>query len=173
MENLSPPVPLSTGYTATIWRRLFGLNLSSIEPGLFVGGAFTARQWPHIHALGVRAVLNLRAERLDPFREPFPERTLRLHVTDFFAPSLEQLATGVAFIADCCANDLPVLVHCRAGVGRAPTTAAAYLIAHRQMSVPAALAYLASARPIIGLNHGQTSRLYEWEKQVRATMPPR
>jgi protein-tyrosine phosphatase len=150
------------------WQRFFGLNVSQIDPLLFVGGGFSTRQWPLLHALGVRAVLSLQAERADSFAGTPPERVLRLHVIDYTAPSLEQLREGVAFLADAHAAGLPVLVHCRAGVGRAPTTAAAYLMMHHGMSAEAALARLRAARPIIGLNLLQISRLREWERTLRS-----
>ncbi len=159
--------PLAWHYTQTLWRRFFGLNVSHIEPLLFVGGQFRATQWPLLHKMGIRAVLNLQAEREDQFSGPLPERALRLPVIDFTAPSLEQIATGVAFITDAHANGLPVLVHCHAGVGRAPLTAAAYLMRQRAMDHRAALEYIRSARPIVAVNAGQLARLREWEEAMR------
>ena len=59
-------------------------------------------------------------------------------------------------------------IACRisAGVGRAPLTAAAYLVAQGATSV-AALEQVRRARPIIGLNERQMQRLIEWEQAVR------
>ncbi len=150
-------------YMSTQWRRMFGLNVSLVEPQLFVGGQFRASQWPLLYTLGIRAVLSLQAEYVDQFSGTPPVRTLRLHVPDFHAPLLEQLAEGVAFITAAYADNLPVLVHCHAGVGRAPSTAAAYLMAQRGMSLDAALAYLCTARPIITVNGIQRQRLEEWQ----------
>jgi protein-tyrosine phosphatase len=75
----------------------------------------------------------------------------------------------VAFIAAAYADRLPVLVHCHAGVGRAPLTAAAYLVAHHGLESRAALAYLQAARPIVHVNGRQLHRLLEWERQVQAS----
>lgn len=158
---------LPRSYWKTQWRRFFGLNVSQIEPLLFVGGEFRASQWPLLYELGIRAVLNLQAEREDLFTDTPPERTLRLLVRDYFAPSIEQLTEGVAFLAAAHADQLPVLVHCHAGVGRAPMTTAAYLVAQRGMEHRAAVAYLRAARPIIGLNWSQLRRLHEWEQHVQ------
>ncbi|NJK82155.1 MAG: dual specificity protein phosphatase family protein [Chloroflexaceae bacterium] len=169
MSNLSPETAriLSASYMSTLWRRFFGLNLSRIDQLLYVGGEFRAAQWSAMHRLGIRAVLSLQAERADTFSEPPPERTLRLMVPDFHAPTLEQLAEGVAFIAQAHAAQLPVLVHCRAGVGRAPTTAAAYLVAHHSMTSQEAVTSIYQARPIIGMNIIQMQRLRQWEQQQR------
>jgi protein-tyrosine phosphatase len=163
-KNWAPPPWIRgiTGYASGQWRRYFGLNISQVDPLLFVGGQFHPQQWKQIHALGVRAVLSLQAERADAFTTPEPEQALRLMVPDFQAPSLAQLAEGVAFIEAAHAVGLPVFVHCHAGVGRAPLMAAAYLVARRAMTVPGALGTIRSARPIIRPNRLQRARLAEF-----------
>jgi protein-tyrosine phosphatase len=154
-------------YLRTQIRRVFGLNVSPVGPLLFVGGQFRDTQWPRLHALGIRAVLNLQAEREDRFRGPQPDRTLRVPVTDFHAPTIMQLSEGVEFIAASHADRLSVLVHCHAGVGRAPLMAAAYLIAVHNMPLLSALSHLRAARPIIALNVRQMVRLREFDAMHR------
>ena len=150
----------------TAWDKAFGLNVSRIYDNLYVGGQFTPEQWPRLHALGIRAVLSLQEEYEDRFAGTPPERSLRLLVPDFQAPTLEQLQAGVAFIEAAHADELPVMVHCHAGMGRAPLTAAAYLVTCGA-SVEAALIHITEQRPIVGLNTVQLKRLYEWESLVR------
>ena len=153
-------------YLRTQWRRGFGLNVSRIDDLLFVGGQFRARQWPALRALGIRAVLSLQAEREDTFHGRPPDRALRLAVPDFHPPLIDQLQEAVAFIRAAHAEQLPVLVHCHAGVGRAALTASAFLVAGG-MSHAEAFAYLRCARPIIRLNAIQQARLAEWEQLAR------
>lgn len=153
-------------YVFTQWRRFFGLNISPVDPLLFVGGQFRPEQWPLLHSLGVRAVLSMQAEREDAFMGTPPEQTLRLLVPDFHAPALEQLAEGVAFIRAAHAAEQPVFVHCHAGVGRAPLMAAAYLMASRSINHRTALGTLRAARPIISLNQIQLARLREFEQRL-------
>lgn len=150
-------------YLTTQWRRLFGLNVSIVEPDLLVGGEFRPNQWPQLHAMGVRAVLSLQAEREDRFSGGAPDRMLRLAVKDFTAPTLEQLAEGIAFISAAHRDGMRVLVHCHAGVGRAPLMAAAYLMYREALDHQTALARVRAARPIIGLNPVQLARLRELE----------
>jgi protein tyrosine phosphatase (PTP) superfamily phosphohydrolase (DUF442 family) len=159
-------LPHAWRYLRTQWRRGFGLNVSQVNDLLFVGGQFRARQWPALRALGIRAVLSLQAEREDMFHGPPPDRALRLLVPDFHPPLIDQLHEAVAFIQAAHAAQLPVLVHCHAGVGRAALTASAFLIAGG-MSHTEALAYLRRARPIIALNAIQQARLAEWEQLHR------
>lgn len=155
-------------YLRTQWARYFGLNASQVAPLLLVGGQFRPVQWAALHALGVRAVLSLQAEREDAFAGPPPERALRLPVLDFTPPSLEQLDEGVAFISAAHQAELPVFVHCHSGVGRAPLMAAAYLMASGGHGHQEALAHIRAARPIIGPNMGQLARLREYERRLRA-----
>jgi protein-tyrosine phosphatase len=77
------------------------------------------------------------------------------------APSLEHLTSGVAFIRGVVAAGGKVYIHCGAGVGRAPTMAAAYLISEGH-SLESALALVRSARPFITITPPQMARLEEW-----------
>lgn len=153
-------------YVSTQWRRLFGLNVSKIDDLLFVGGQFTPAEWRELYALGIRAVLSLQAEYEDVFEGPLPQRTLRLLVQDYTAPTIEQLRQAVDFINECRTEKLPVFVHCHAGVGRASLTASAFLIS-QGYSANDALATIREARPIVYLNRSQHARLLEWEQFLR------
>lgn len=153
-------------YTTTQWRRLFGLNMSRIDELLFIGGEFTPAQWPALHTLGVRAVLSLQAEREDRFEGTPPERTLRLPIEDFQAPTIAQLHDAVAFIGAAHAERLPVLVHCHAGIGRASLTTSAYLMM-QGLSRAEAFERVRRARPIVALHTIQLDRLIEWEQLLQ------
>jgi predicted protein tyrosine phosphatase len=166
-QNKPSHTPTAWLLAQTLWRRYFGLNVSPIDHMLFVGGEFRPNQWPLLHALGIRAVLSLQAEHVDQFIGSPPERALRLEVIDYTAPTLEQLAASVEFIVQGHAARLPVLVHCHAGVGRAPLTAAAYLMARYTLNHRAALRYVRAARPIVNVNSHQIHRLREWEALIR------
>ncbi|MFV9506377.1 MAG: protein-tyrosine phosphatase family protein [Oscillochloridaceae bacterium umkhey_bin13] len=156
-------------YLQAQWRRFFGLNVSPVDQLLFVGGQFRPEQWPHLYAMDIRAVLSLQAEHEDQFIDPLPTRTLRLLVEDHTAPTLAQLAEAVDFMTVAHNEGLPVFVHCHAGVGRAPTTAAAYVAVRQGLTAEAAMARIAKARPIITPNPAQMRRLHEF---VAAYAPP-
>jgi protein-tyrosine phosphatase len=157
-------------YIAAQWRRAFGLNLSRLDDLLFVGGEFRPSQWSSLRSLGIRAVLSLQAEREDRFDGTPPERALRLAVEDFHPPTIGQLQEAVAFIGECRAANLPVLIHCHAGVGRASLTASAYLMTHGISHIEA-FSRVRRARPIVALNAGQLERLIEWELLLRSQAP--
>jgi predicted protein tyrosine phosphatase len=157
-------------YAAAQWRRAFGLNVSQLEDLLFVGGEFRPTQWRALHRLGIRAVLSLQAEREDRFDGPPPNRALRLAVEDFEPPTIAQLQQAVAFIGECHAANLPVLVHCHAGVGRASLTTSAFLMTKGHSHIEA-FSRVRRARPIVALNARQLERLIEWEMLLRSQAP--
>ena len=124
--------------TTTLWaadhivRRIAGAHirsLSEITPLLHVGGQYRAHGWPLLARRGITAVVNMRSEFDDEAVGIAPLRYLYLPTPDDHAPSIEQLRQGVAFISDETAQESGVYVHCGAGVGRAATMAAAYLVA--------------------------------------------
>jgi hypothetical protein len=103
-------------------------SVSQITPRLHVGGQYRRRGWPRLAARGVTAVVNMRIEFDDNDTGIAPPRYLHLPTPDDEPPTLEQLRTGVAFIGEEIAQGGGVYVHCGAGVGRAATMAAAYLV---------------------------------------------
>jgi hypothetical protein len=103
-------------------------RVSQITPQLHVGGQYRRRGWPRLAARGITAVVNVRIEFDDNDAGIAPPRYLPLPTVDDEPPTLEQLRAGVGFIAEEIAQGSGVYVHCGAGVGRAATVAAAYLV---------------------------------------------
>ncbi len=103
-------------------------RVSQITPQLHVGGQYRRRGWPTLAARGITAVVNLRVEFDDNDHGIAPPRYLHLPTVDDQAPTLEQLRRGAAFIAEEIAGGGGVYIHCKSGVGRAATMAAAYLV---------------------------------------------
>jgi len=103
-------------------------SVSQITPQLHVGGQYRRRGWPRLASRGVTAVVNMRIEFDDNDAGIAPERYLYLPTVNNETPTLEQLHTGVTFIAEEIAGGGGVYVHCGAGIGRAATMAAAYLV---------------------------------------------
>ena len=67
-------------------------------------------------------------------------------VHDFTPPTLEQMIEFVAVVENSVAADMPVGVHCTAGLGRSGTMAAAYLVAEGA-SATEAIATMRQLRP--------------------------
>lgn len=104
-------------------------NQCQVTPQLFVGPQFKQRGWRRLQQWGITGVVNLRRERDDLSLGVNIPHYLYLPTTDDDAPTIEDLDRGVAFIREQIERNGKVYIHCGAGVGRAPTMAAAYLIA--------------------------------------------
>ena len=142
-------------------------RVSQIAPHLHVGGQYRRRGWPRLAARGVTAVVNLRAEFDDHAAGIAPPRYLHLPTDDDGPPTLEQLHTGVTFIADEIARGGGVYVHCGAGVGRAAVMAAAYLVS-TGLTPEQAWACIRRVRPFIRPNPVQVAQVERFAAQASA-----
>jgi protein tyrosine phosphatase (PTP) superfamily phosphohydrolase (DUF442 family) len=139
-------------------------RVSQITPQLHVGGQYRRRGWPRLAARGITAVVNLRIEFDDAAVGIAPPRYLYLPTVDDEPPTLEQLHEANAFIAEEIARGGRVYVHCGAGVGRAATTAAAYLVS-AGLAPDLAWARIRAARPFIRPNPAQAAQVERFAAQ--------
>jgi hypothetical protein len=123
-------------------------SVSQITPQLHVGGQYRRRGWSRLAERGITAVVNLRIEFDNAAVGIAPPRYLYLPTIDDEPPTLEQLREGCTFIAEEIAQGGGVYIHCGAGIGRAPTTAAAYLVS-TGLTPDQAWARIRAARPFI------------------------
>ncbi|MGQ9666767.1 MAG: protein-tyrosine phosphatase family protein [Anaerolineae bacterium] len=144
-------------------------RLSQTTPALFVGGQYRRWGWPVMTGWGITAVVNMRAEFDDQAIGIAPPRYLHLPVEDDAAPTIEQLLAGVRFIADEIARGGKVYVHCGAGVGRAATMAAAYLVS-TGLTPTEAWRRLQAVRPFIKPTAVQLAQLEQFAEQWKAQM---
>src|SRR5574341_45452 len=134
---------------------------SRVTDRLFVGGQQYKRGLAAMQAWGIGATLNLREEVDDAARNVVVGRYLWLPTPDDDAPTLDQLREGVRFIYEAVSAGRAVYIHCAQGVGRAPTMAAAYMIAEGR-SLKDAMAMIRKVRPFITPTPAQMRRLEEW-----------
>jgi protein-tyrosine phosphatase len=142
------------------------LRYSQVTPQLYVGAQHGRRGLARLQAAGIDAVINLRDESDDAERGLDLTDYSYIPVIDHTAPTIADLDKGVAFIRKTIAEGDKVYVHCHSGVGRAPTMAAAYLIAEGA-TVEGAVAKVTKARPFIRILPGQLQRLHDYHKHLQ------
>jgi hypothetical protein len=101
---------------------------SRVAPNLYVGGQHKRRGLKSMAVRGITACVDLRREYGDVAHGVALERQLSLPTDDDHTPTIAELQQAADFIGACLAEGRGVYIHCANGVGRAPTTAAAYLI---------------------------------------------
>lgn len=103
-----------------------------VDDHLILGALPTFWHVPHLHASGVRRVINLCTEYGGPgetYRRYGIEQ-LRLPTYDFTPPTLETIERAVAEIGRTAASGETIYLHCKAGRGRSATVAVCWLM-HR------------------------------------------
>lgn len=146
-----------------------GGRLSGIVPGLFVANKDGSSDSALLAAHGITAVANVGGGRARP---DAAARYLRVHVADADDAALVQhFPTVCDFIAAELARGGTCAVHCRAGMHRSPTFAAAFLIAHRGLSAADAMRVVQEGRPIARPRDRQLRELGEWEALIAAQRP--
>jgi protein tyrosine phosphatase (PTP) superfamily phosphohydrolase (DUF442 family) len=155
-----------------VWGRGFSyvtgvpmLRYSRVTPQLYVGPQFNARGKRHLEQAGITAVVNLRTEFDDAVHGLAFSEYCYLPTVDDDSPSIKHFQKGVDFIHAVVEEGGKVYIHCKAGVGRAPTMAAAYLIA-RGYSLDDALALIERPRPFIAITPPQMEALRRYEAEV-------
>jgi dual specificity MAP kinase phosphatase len=143
------------------------LQFSKITPNLYVGPQYRKQGLRLLQTEGIHAVVNMREEKDDQALGLAPEEYCYLPTPDDEAPCIEQLRQGVEFIQRIIQKGGKVYIHCGAGVGRAPTMAAAYLI-HQGMHVEEAIATIRAIRPFIFITPPQLQQLYRYYDLIQS-----
>ena len=128
-----------------------------VDSHLLLGGFLVAGDVLDLRREGVRAVVNVSSELIDPVRALRAAGIdyLRIPCWDMGAPTLEAADQGVRFIADHIARGERVYVHCASGVGRSVLLTLCYLCTDGGLDVDEALATVRRLRPRVAMRPPQ------------------
>ncbi|EYF07913.1 protein-tyrosine phosphatase family protein [Chondromyces apiculatus] len=133
-------------------------------PHILLGGFLFPSDVAVLQDLGIRAVINVSHELVDPVTALRAAGIAYHHVEcwDMRAPTLEDCDAGVRFLAACIGRGERVYVHCASGVGRSVVLTACYLAIHDGMPVDEVLGHLQRLRPRIKLRPFQRAFIHEY-----------
>lgn len=152
--------------TRSYWGLLRALNWwDIIDEHFLLGGTLMFDDVERLQGQGVRAVVNLCAERQDDQHklQAAHMEYLWLPVLDACPPTLEQILQGMTWMEQQLHAGRMVYIHCAAGVGRSATLLACWYVYARGMSVSLALRLIKMRRPQVALTRLQVRRLREFE----------
>jgi atypical dual specificity phosphatase len=158
-----------------IYERLMGQAwFSEITPQLWLGGAPTYRRdYARLRAIGIGAVVNIRAERADDtaFYDRHDIRHVRYAVPDVLVPDAVTISHAVGWIKRQVDDQRVVLIHCAKGRGRSATLLAAYLMRERGLTFSEANDLLKTKRPLTKLEDRHRAVLEAWLAAMRGASP--
>ena len=137
-----------------LWRKVHGkitkkpTNFSWLIDSKLAGSGmpttFDELDW--VLKQGVKSVVTMTENSLP---ESWVDEIKYLHVPtpDLTAPDMEKIDSAVDFIHERITNDEAVMVHCAAGMGRAGTILACYLVKYKKQSAGNAIKKIRKERP--------------------------
>nr|XP_039265050.1 dual specificity protein phosphatase 19-like [Styela clava] len=140
------------------------LQLAEVTENLLLGSQDVASDLELLKQNRITHILNLAPAVDNVFSDDFIY--LKIPILDI--PETDIIPYFVntnEFISSALTSNGRVYVHCNAGVSRAPTVVAAYLIKTRRISAKDALLRIKNVRPSISPNKGFLQHLSDYEKQ--------
>lgn len=167
-------------FSAVVW--LFGHGVpkftgiplakySQITPQIYVGPQIRKIGKQKLELWGINSSVNMRIEYDDVAHNVALAHHCHLPTDDGCAPTLTQIQTGVDFIRQRVAAGNKVYIHCRSGIGRAPTMAIAYSIS-QGYSLSEAMKLIEKTRPFIQITPQQMEQLKLFEENQKTIVQP-
>lgn len=144
--------------------RATGPDIAWIEPGFAIGSCPYAAERQLIKKQGIRVAVIVHEPNE---REVEAWRALGIEVVavptpDWVGIPAARFEEVVEVVSSCLDAGQPVLLHCLAGINRAPTYAAAVLCRRRGLTLEAAIAAIRRARPAAAPTPEQEVSLRAW-----------
>jgi protein-tyrosine phosphatase len=147
------------------------LKYSRVTESIYVGPQHRINGKRALEHAGITHIINMRSEFDDELYgltlgDVHSDNYCYLPTIDDDPISAEHIERGIAFISSAIESGGKVYIHCSAGVGRAPSMAAAFLIS-RGYSTAEAFGLIRQTRPFIKPTALQIGALKIFEREVR------
>ena len=173
MLKISTVQSISMSKPGNAWRKVHGkitkrpTNFSwLIEEKLAGSGmptSFEELDW--VLKQGVKSIVTMTENAL-PEKWVSEIRYLHVPTPDLSAPDMEKIDTAVDFIHENIIDNQAVMVHCAAGMGRAGTILACYLVKYQKYSSEDAVKKIRKERPGSIQNETQELAITFYQKHI-------
>ena len=142
------------------------MNFSWVIPGVLAGsmGPLIEEELQYLKEKGIGAIVRLEQRTISG--ESASLIDLAEFVPDFHATTMGQMDRIIAFILEQARQNIPVVVCCKAGMGRTGTVLACYLL-HDGYDAEDALVRVRSLRPGSVESPFQQEFVYRYEDRLR------
>ena len=157
-----------------LWRRVHGriakkpTNFSWVIPDMVAGSGIptTREEFDWLTRQGIRCVVTMTEEKLP---RGWTKDVSYLHVPtpDMTAPGPDEIDAAVDFMHRNIQSGSPAMVHCAAGLGRAGTILACYLIKYQDRTAQEAIREVRLQRPGSIQSETQEVAISMYQKHVR------
>ncbi len=137
---------------------------SQITPQIYVGPQIHNFGKQKLESWGINSSVNMRIEFDDVAHNVALVHHCYLPTDDGYAPTLAQMQTGANFIHQRVTAGEKVYIHCRSGIGRAPTMAIAYFVT-QGYTLSEAIKLIEKSRPFIQVTQYQIEQLKLFEEK--------
>jgi predicted protein tyrosine phosphatase len=150
--------------------RAAGPDVAWIEPGFAIGSCPYAAERQLIRKQGicVAVIVHEPDEREAEAWRGLDVEVVAVPTPDWVGIPAAHFERVVEAVSSCLDAGRPVLLHCMAGINRAPTYAAAVLCRRRGLTVEAAVATIRRVRPAAAPTPEQEASLRAWLRLAKA-----
>ena len=147
------------------------MNFSWVIPGKLAGsmGPVYEEELVYLKDKGVGAIVRMEQRTISGDGVGMVD--MGEYVPDMYPPTFPQIDRIIDFIQYQIANDVPVAVSCKAGVGRTGTVLACYLVYTEEYNAGDAIEHLRTLRPGSIESPFQRDFVYRYEERLKSVRP--
>jgi predicted ATP-grasp superfamily ATP-dependent carboligase/protein tyrosine phosphatase (PTP) superfamily phosphohydrolase (DUF442 family) len=141
------------------------LKYGKMDRKLYFGGQFSKLGLLKLKFYGIKSVLSLRNDFSDPKISFIKMEYFKIDIPEYEEITIENFTTSIDCINRQIELGRPIFVHCREGVGRAPSVVVGFLLS-KGVNLKEALETVYASRPFSNILEEQLASLRRYEEEL-------